>query len=140
VTPRTGDLFGPAAPAENAAFSGPRRLVIPGPPVPKARARTVRGHSYTPARTAAAEKAIKALALAAGWTPLDGPVAVTLHFYVPDRRRRDIDNLTKLVLDALNGIAWHDDSQIRCLVARRSHTPDSPRTDVDVCAVPEERT
>jgi Holliday junction resolvase RusA-like endonuclease len=37
----------------------------------------------------------------------------------PDVSRPDADNYAKLVLDALNGLAWHDDSQITELVARK---------------------
>ena len=38
----------------------------------------------------------------------------------PDRRRRDIDNLTKVPLDALTHAAvWEDDSQIDELYIRR---------------------
>jgi crossover junction endodeoxyribonuclease RusA len=39
----------------------------------------------------------------------------------PDRRRRDIDNLTKVPLDALTHAAvWEDDSQIDELYIRRN--------------------
>jgi crossover junction endodeoxyribonuclease RusA len=42
-----------------------------------------------------------------------GFVRVSLECYPPDRRRRDIDNLLKVLLDSLNGIAWDDDSQVK---------------------------
>lgn len=34
----------------------------------------------------------------------------------------DLDNLTKAVLDALNGLAWHDDAQISKLYVRKLYT------------------
>jgi Holliday junction resolvase RusA-like endonuclease len=34
-------------------------------------------------------------------------------------RRGDIDNYTKLICDALNGIAWRDDRQIAALTVRK---------------------
>jgi len=37
---------------------------------------------------------------------------VTIDFFMPDRRRVDLDNLSKAVLDALNGCLWEDDRQI----------------------------
>ena len=45
--------------------------------------------------------------------PFEERLHVVIHAYPPDRRRRDIDNLTKALLDALThaGI-WHDDEQI----------------------------
>lgn len=45
---------------------------------------------------------------------LEGPLKVTLWLHPPDRRRRDIDNPIKPLLDALTHAgAWSDDSQIR---------------------------
>lgn len=42
-----------------------------------------------------------------------GRLAVTLTCYMPDRRRRDLDNLTKCLNDALTHAGlWGDDSQI----------------------------
>jgi len=54
---------------------------------------------------------------AAGMKPVDGLLAVGLDVHPPDRRRRDIDNLQKSLLDALEkGGAYHDDSQIKELL------------------------
>lgn len=44
--------------------------------------------------------------------PMEGPVAVRILFYEPDRRRRDPSNLQKLIEDALTTVAYVDDSQI----------------------------
>lgn len=44
---------------------------------------------------------------------LIGPVEVRLRFYLPDAKRRDPDNLLKLIHDAMSGIVYHDDHQIR---------------------------
>src|SRR5262249_24797381 len=55
-----------------------------------------------------------------GVCPLDGPLAVHIDAYPPDRRRRDCDNLFKALLDALaHGGAYHDDSQIAWLSIER---------------------
>ena len=37
----------------------------------------------------------------------------------PDTYKPDADNISKLVLDALNGIAWKDDSQVTVLTVRK---------------------
>jgi Holliday junction resolvase RusA-like endonuclease len=45
--------------------------------------------------------------------PLAGDLAVEVEVYPPDRRRRDIDNVQKALLDALaHGGAYADDSQV----------------------------
>lgn len=45
--------------------------------------------------------------------PLSGPVAVRITAHPPDRRRRDLDNAMKALLDALgHGGAYADDGQI----------------------------
>ncbi|MCO8122541.1 RusA family crossover junction endodeoxyribonuclease [Stieleria sp. TO1_6] len=45
--------------------------------------------------------------------PLEGPLVVDIELHLPDRRKRDIDNVLKAVLDALQwGGAFLDDSQI----------------------------
>jgi len=53
--------------------------------------------------------------------PLVGSLAIEIDVHPPDRRRRDLDNLLKSLLDALaQGGAYEDDSQIdRLLLIRR---------------------
>jgi len=52
--------------------------------------------------------------------PLEGPVQVHLVAVPPDRRKRDLDNVAKSVLDALNGLVIGDDSQVRRLLLDRT--------------------
>lgn len=50
----------------------------------------------------------------------EGPISVDVELFPPDRRRRDVDNMMKALLDALqHGGAYEDDSQIVDLRARR---------------------
>ena len=52
--------------------------------------------------------------------PLAGSLTVWIDVYPPDRRRRDLDNIIKSLLDALeHGNAYHDDSQIDSLFVQR---------------------
>jgi Holliday junction resolvase RusA-like endonuclease len=45
--------------------------------------------------------------------PLTGALAVPVEVYTPDNRRRDVDNVQKALLDALQlGGAYADDSRI----------------------------
>lgn len=64
--------------------------------------------------------------LAAARLPrFEGPIRVEIEVYPPDERRRDIDNLQKSLLDALeHGGLYRDDSQIVKLeIERRDCVP-----------------
>lgn len=51
-----------------------------------------------------------------GIEPLEGDLALTVHLYPPDRRRRDVDNTLKSFMDALvHAGAMRDDSQVKIL-------------------------
>ena len=56
---------------------------------------------------------------------------VTLRWHRP-AKRGDLDNTTKVTLDALNGIAYSDDSQIVELHAYRFDDKDNPRMEVEI--------
>lgn len=109
---------------------------VPGEPVPKQRARTVKGRTYTPERTREAEDAVLVAWMKAGvrHTPLKSDrYGVHLTFFRKTKRACDIDNLAKTVLDALNGVAWVDDSQVAILtLAKASARTDRPRTVVRI--------
>ena len=111
-------------------------IVIPWPPRSKGRPRmTKSGHTYTPPETRKAEEAIRAAFKEAmpNWTPLEGPIEVAIFMhdsklrislrttgdYESRKLRGDIDNYGKLVLDALNGVAWVDDRQIGMLLLEK---------------------
>lgn len=105
-------------------------------PVPKGRPRfsKIGGfmRSYTPKKTSDYETEVRTQAQAVMTRePLETPLAVYLYFRLPIPRshskkrqeaclsgserptkKPDIDNLAKSVLDGLNGVVWHDDSQI----------------------------
>lgn len=103
----------------------------------KQRARTTRAHgTYTPAETRRAMELVATEWMAATSgsglpRPLFAehePVAVSVTTYRPlpasrparvaseaDTFRPDLDNVAKLVCDALNGLAWADDAQVTYL-------------------------
>jgi len=51
--------------------------------------------------------------------------------YVTTKGRNDIDNLMKLVMDAINGIFFEDDGQV-CMVMAKKVYSDVPRTTVTI--------
>ncbi len=101
----------------------------------RARATTIGGHArqYTPKETVNAEAEVRAAFRAAypSWAALDCPVVLNVRSYhpipasMPKWKRElaeaeawpytgkpDWDNIGKLVADALNKIAWCDDSRV----------------------------
>lgn len=70
-------------------------------------------------------QAVCAILATAKVQPLSGPLELFITVFPPDRRRRDIDNVQKSLLDAMqHGGAYFDDSQImRLSIERGSVTP-----------------
>lgn len=102
------------------------------------------GHAFTPAKTKNAEAFIKLLAVQEmrGRDMMQGPVVVVLRsVFEPaaswSKKRRalaltgaerptkkpDIDNILKLVKDALNGIVYRDDAQVVRVEAEKVFGP-----------------
>lgn len=90
------------------------QLRIPDEPIAKGRPRVYKGHGITPTRTRQAEQHIRQLFRQQypRRQPFHTPVCVDLAFWMRKRGRPDIDNLIKLVSDALNTLAYDDDQQI----------------------------
>lgn len=110
-------------------------FTVDGEPASKARARWGggKGKPYTPKSTKEAENKI-------GWLfrQAVGPFipnstdafGVFAAFHCATRQRRDVDNMIKLVLDALNGIAWVDDMQVSEVAGRVARGTADARTEV----------
>jgi len=117
-------------------------IVIPGDPIPKQSFRIgYRGRHFQPARIRAAQDAVAwcAREAMAGDLPLVGPVAISATFARKSRRPVDVDNLWKLAGDALQGIAYEDDSQIVHLELEKIQVErlDEARTTIHVRAITE---
>lgn len=99
-------------------------LVILGEPVSKERPRfnPKSGSAYTPAKTRSAEKVVAQLYSDDCGVKFTGPVTLSITCYVSNKRRRDVDNMGKLILDALNGVAYVDDSQVHDLIVKKRYT------------------
>lgn len=88
-------------------------LIIPGEPVSKERPRSGRGKTYTPPKTVEAEKRVQQAFRDSEAQKLDGNLVAFVTFYVGGSMLKDLDNMEKLVFDALNTLAYDDDRQIR---------------------------
>jgi len=107
-----------------------RTITIGGDPVPAPRPRVTMNGTYMPDVYVAHKNALGWVFKAEVKTPMAGPLVVTLEFHRKNRRRVDLDNLEKTVLDAGNGILWEDDSQIMEMHSRKFLGCDYPRVEV----------
>ena len=114
-------------------------FTIEGEPASKGRPRfrhqNGRTITYTPAKTTAAERAVaeafNAAAPGYSYAP-DAAYQVDAVFYLGTRRQKDVDNMLKLVLDGLNGVAWADDHQVTKTSTEKIHAPGDARTVVTI--------
>ena len=51
--------------------------------------------------------------------------------YIRPAKKPDIDNVIKSILDALNGVAYHDDTQVVAVFAEKYYS-DTPRVEVEI--------
>ena len=113
-------------------------LTLPYPPSANTYWRR-NGHRYFIAPAGQAFRTeVEVRCAASGIKPLAGPVALTVTLVPNDRRRRDIDNALKPLLDALtHGKAWADDSQVkRLIVAMGDPEPKRGRCMVNLMEMP----
>ena len=119
----------------------------------KGRPRFTRGgHAYTPKATRDYEAAIREAYMNASRKPREpfsGPIGVSIMTYrqlpkstpksvfsEPDTHKPDIDNVAKIVLDALNGVAWEDDAKVVSLTVsklKRTRSPERLSVSINEC-------
>lgn len=118
-------------------------ITIYGPLQGKGRPRFANGHAYTPEATKRYEGMIQGAWLLAHGERLEGPVTIDMTAYqaLPKRatkaareaaergeiwpiRKPDLDNIIKIALDALNGYAYTDDTQVVRLDAQKLYALD----------------
>lgn len=72
------------------------------------------------------------------YKPLTERVAVRVLAVMPDRRKRDLDNLSKATFDALtHAKVWDDDEQIDYFSFRRGHIEKPGWLEVTISTIPE---
>lgn len=127
-------------------------FTVKGDPRGKQRPRLTRsGIVYTPSETTHYEKSVKASYYMAGGTKIEGPVKITVWAFLripesksakakmemsgqPATKKPDIDNILKIILDGLNGVAYDDDKQVVQATVYKGYRTE-PSVVVDVEAV-----
>lgn len=128
-------------------------ITVPGEPVGKARPKFSNDHAYTPQKTRDYEETVALLykSAAKGFkfarhVPVD--VRIRAYYGVPESdsnrqrsrklsgsvrpcKKPDADNVAKIVLDALNKLAYFDDAQVVEFQIRKFYS-DRPRVEVIV--------
>ena len=115
-------------------------IIVKGKVRGKARPRKGKHGFYTPNDTKSYEESIKREYIKQCNKKLDGPVEFILYIYKTKAKftkkekalieedkcwcitKPDADNVAKLVLDALNGIAYKDDNQVAKITAYKKWT------------------
>jgi len=128
------------------------QFTVPGKPMGKQRARTLKtGRSYTPKETVNYETLVKQIYIMQNFSKqLEGAIQaeITAYFPIPQSASKkkkeqmlsgeirpitkpDLSNIVKIIEDALNGIAYRDDSQIVKVHAEKYYS-DQPRVEVTI--------
>jgi Holliday junction resolvase RusA-like endonuclease len=126
------------------------KLTIQGEPVAKGRPRVCKWGTYTPAKTVNYETLIKEMFMVEHGEKLRGALRlfVIAYFSIPKSaskknrekmikweirptKKPDLDNIMKIVSDALNTLAYDDDSQIVSATIKKFYS-DEPRLFISV--------
>lgn len=125
------------------------KLMIPGEPAGKGRPRLGKfGNVHTPEKTLNYEAYIKWIFAQGHYQMLKGNLGadITAFFSIPKSaskkkaqqmkdaiirptKKPDVDNIAKICLDALNKLAYHDDSSVVALTVDKYYS-DNPRVEI----------
>lgn len=124
---------------------------VSGAPRGKERPRFSNGHTYTPRKTLEYETKIKASYVMGGFGKSDRILKIDILavFKIPQsyskKRKKEIierglrpdkkpdaDNIAKVVMDALNGVAYNDDKQVVDLRVAKVYSEDREGLDITI--------
>ena len=133
------------------------KFIIPGTPVAKGRPRLGKFGTYTPKKTVQYENLVQlAYMEQVNMPPTDKALDMEIKLYFPIpksytkkkkedisagklkfTKKPDLDNCMKTICDALNGIAYIDDSQIYQVAIYKAYAvePEMPRAEVIITEI-----
>jgi crossover junction endodeoxyribonuclease RusA len=109
------------------------KLTLPYPPSANKYRRNSLGATVASAEARYYKNEVACLAKRAGIEQPNGPVVLFVNIYRP-MRSGDLDNRLKLLIDALEGVAFSDDEQVIEIHARRFDDKKNPRAKLEVRA------
>lgn len=108
------------------------QVVLPFPPSANAYWRTFRGRVIVSAAGRVYKEVVADLTRYLLPRVLTGPIRIHVDVFRP-RRARDLDNNSKVLLDAVKGILFEDDSQVfKMTFEHWDHAADTPRVQLTV--------
>lgn len=125
-------------------------LMIPGKPLGKQRPRVTKCGTYTPKKTVDYETFVQELFVIGKCKKLMGYLSISInaYYYMPEStnkkdkelmkrnilrpdKKPDLDNVMKIICDALNGFAYDDDKQIIDACISKYYS-DKPRVKITI--------
>lgn len=130
------------------------RFSIPGLPLGKGQSRLSKGgFEFTPVNNLDYENRVKNACIEKceqRQADYAGPVAVDITAFYPfpssytnkkheenwggarPMKKPDLDNIAKIILDALNHVAWQDDKQVVCMILTKKNYAEVPCVSVGI--------
>lgn len=129
-------------------------IIVPGDPVPQARARFSSNRGFVrvfdPERSGNYKNYVRAVSARYKGKPMEGPLVMRLDIYkaipktwskakrqeaingiIKPHIKPDLSNYLKGIEDALNGIAYVDDAQLVWIIVRKQYS-DEPRAEIRI--------
>ena len=115
-----------------------QRFELPWPPSTNRLWRSVRGRNILSAEARRFKEEAGIALLMARLKMIKGLVVVWIVLHPPDRRRFEIDNRAKAILDAIKGVVIEDDWMVECLMIKRRGVVKGGKAVVTVMPVEED--
>lgn len=64
--------------------------------------------------------------------PLKRDIDMRVELFFGDKRKRDVDNYNKLLMDSMSGIVYEDDVQIQSLLIIKNYDKKNPRIEIEI--------
>ena len=110
-------------------------IVLPIPPSANHRHHMTRGRVVLTDEARNYARVVQSICIHQDMLPLKGELVITIDVYARDRRI-DTDNYLKAPLDALQGYAYKNDSQLKRICITRYVDKQNPRLEIAIAPFP----